>query len=104
MVEILVVVLFLLWLSGNLVIPGIVIPNFLLFSLNGHPITVWNLITFAIMVWLLGLLPTPFREVAGVILVLWVLSILGILAFAGLPNLLVIVLIIWLVASILKRH
>lgn len=104
MVEILVVVLIALWITGNLSIPGLVIPNWVLFSINGHKITLINLLLFLVMTWVTSLLPSPFREIAAVVLVLWVLSILGILAISGLANLLVVILIIWLVASIFKRH
>lgn len=104
MLEILVVVLIVLWLTGNLAIPGLAIPRVTLFSLNGHPITLWNILIFIVTVWAASLLPSPFKEIAGVLLVLWVLSLLGIIAFAGLTNLLVIVMIVWLVASLLKRR
>jgi hypothetical protein len=102
MLEILLIVLVVLWLTGNLTIPGVVIPDFLLFNINGHPITLWNVITFLVIVWILGLLPHPFKEIAGVLLILWVLSLLGIIAIAGLTNLIVIGIIVGIVAAIMK--
>lgn len=103
MLEVLLIVLVILWLTGNLSIPGIVIPDFLLFSFNGQPVTLWDLITFVIIVWILGLLPHPFKEIAAVLLVLWVLSVFGIIAIAGLTNLIVIGIIVGIIAAIMKN-
>lgn len=103
MLEILLAVLVILWLTGNLNIVGLEIPNYILFQLNGVDITLWNVIIFVVILWALGILPSPIREISGVLLVLWVLSILGILAIPGLTNLLVIAIIVGIVASILKR-
>jgi hypothetical protein len=104
MLEILLIVLVILWLTGNLSIPGIVIPDFLLFVVNGRSISLWDVITFVIIVWVLSLLPHPFREIAAVLLVLWVLSLFGILAIAGLANLIVIGIIIGIVAAIWQNR
>ncbi|HYD35372.1 MAG TPA: hypothetical protein VD999_04860 [Vitreimonas sp.] len=103
MIEILLVLLIILWLTGNLSIPGLVIPDFGLMVINGRMISLWDLLTFILILWILGLLPSPFREIAGILLILWVLSILGILAFAGLSNLLVIAIIVGIVASLFRR-
>jgi hypothetical protein len=103
MLEILVVLLILLWLTGNLHINGLTIPDFALFRLNGHVISLWDLLIFIIVLWAVGILPSPFRQIAGVLLVLWVLSVLGILAFAGLSNLLVIAIIVGIIVSIFQR-
>lgn len=73
-----------------------------LFVINGQTITLWNILILMVVGWLLGLLPSPFREIAGVILVLWVLSVLGILSFIpGLSNILVLVIILGLVFYII---
>jgi len=96
MLTVLLVLLIIFWLLG------INIPNVILFSLNGHPITLWNILMLIVICWLLGILPSPIREIAGVLLILWILSLLGIIAIAGLSNILVIALIIGLVIFILK--
>src|SRR5258708_1915670 len=103
MLEALLVILIFLWLTGNLHVRGLVIPDYNLFVINGRSITLINLFVFIVIAWAVGLLPSPFREIAGVLLVLWVLSILGILAIAGLANLLVIAVIVGIIASIVKR-
>ncbi len=104
MLEVIVVLLILLWLTGNLNISGLTIPDFALFQLNGQIISLWDLLIFIIVLWAIGILPSPFRQIAGVLLVLWVLSILGILAFAGLSNLLVIAIIVGIIVSIVQRR
>ena len=104
MLEILLVVLVVLWLTGNLNLGGLTIPDYTLIVINGQAITLWDLITFLIILWILGLLPSPFREIAGVLLVLWVLSLFAIIPIAGLSNLLIIAIIVGIVASIFRRH
>lgn len=102
MLEVILVVLILLWLTGNLHFTGLVIPDYVLFSLNGRPITLINLLVFIVIVWAIGVLPSPIREISGVLLLLWILSILGILAIAGLANLIVIAVIIGIVLALLN--
>ncbi len=103
MLEVILVLLVLLWLTGNLHINGITFPNAVLFSINGQAITLINVLIFFIIVSAIGLLPTPFREVAGVLFVLWLLSILGFLAIAGLSNIIVIAIIIGVVIAVLGK-
>lgn len=99
MVEILLVILVLLWVVGYLNIPGLVVPNITLFVVNSHPVTLVNLIIFLVIVWILGLLHSPIREIASVLLVLWVLSIFGFLAIPGLANIVFLVLVLGIFAS-----
>jgi hypothetical protein len=94
-------ILIVLWVLGYIQIPGFFIPNIVLFTINGQDITLWNLLIFAVIVWAIGILPTPFRQIAGVILILWLLSTLGLLTiFAGLPSLLVIAVIIAVIVAL----
>lgn len=99
MVGAIVVILIILWFLGYLRIDALPIPDIVLFSINGQPITLWSLLIFAVVLWAIGILPTPFRQIAMVLLVLWVLSVFGILAIAGLPSLLVIAIIAGIIAS-----
>lgn len=66
-------------------------------NINGHPINLWDIFVFLLIIWLIGVLPTPFRQIVTVLLILWLLSVLGILAIGGLSNLLLPLLIIGLV-------
>lgn len=98
MLEGLLIILIILWFLGYLRVDGLPpIPDFYLFSLNGQPITLWNILTLLVISALIGILPSPFREIAGVLLILWILSVLGILALGGLSSMLVIAIIVGLI-------
>lgn len=101
MLGLLLIVLVILWFLGYIQIPGFSIPNIVLFTINGQPITLLNLLIFIVITALIGILPSPLREIAGVVLILWILSILGIIAIAGFSNILVIVVIVGLVLYLL---
>src|SRR3989338_1379959 len=94
MLFIILVVLLGLRFLGYAPVAGVHIPNTVLFSINNHPITLWNvLIVFAVL-WAISILPRPFREIASVLLLLWVLSVVGIFAIAGLSNVILIAIIV----------
>lgn len=93
----LLVILIILWFFGYIQIQGLIIPDITLFVINGNPITLWNLLIFLVIAVIIGVLPNPFRAIASVFLVLWVLAVLGILAFAGLSNIIVIAIIVGLI-------
>lgn len=97
----LLVVLIILWFLGYISIPYIPIPNIVLFTINGQQITLWNLIIFLIVLALVEMLPRPLNWIAGVILIFWLLSTLGILAIPGLASILVIVVIVGLIIHLL---
>jgi hypothetical protein len=100
MLAALLVILIILWFLGYIHIDGLTIPDISLFTINGHTITLINLLTFLVISAIVGALPSPFRQIAGVALLLWVLSILGILAIGGLSSLLVIAIILGLIAYV----
>jgi hypothetical protein len=100
MVIAIVVILAILWFLGYAPISGISIPNLVLFSINNHPVTLWNILILLVVGWAIGILPRPFQAIAGILLLLWVLSVLGILAIAGLSSIIVLVIIIGLIISI----
>ena len=93
-------VLIVLWFFGYIHIQGISVPNFPLFSLNGHSINLWDLLIFFVILWVVEALPGPLRFIAGFLLLIWVLSTLGIIAVVGLSHLIVMVLIIGLILSL----
>ena len=95
-----VIILVILWFLGYSPISGISIPNIVLFTINSHPVTLWEILILAAISWAIGILPRPLQAVASVLLLLWVLSVLGILAIAGLPNIIVLVIIVGLTVSI----
>jgi len=96
-----VLILIVLWFFGYIHVQGITVPNFPLFSLNGHSISLWDLLIFIVILWAVEALPGPLRVIAGVLLVIWLLSTLGIIAVVGLSHIIVVVLIIGLVLAVL---
>ena len=98
----LLVILIILWLLGYIHISLFTIPDLTLLTLNGQPITLWDILILLVIGTVIGILPSPFREIAGVLLVLWILSVLGIIAIAGLSNLLIIAIIIGLILFLIR--
>ncbi|MBP9719058.1 MAG: hypothetical protein KBD46_01190 [Candidatus Levybacteria bacterium] len=97
----LLVILIVLWALGFLP-TDINIPNITFFVFNGRPITLIDLVVFGVIGWIVELLPSPFRLIASILLILWVLSVLGILAFTGLSQWLVLTIIVGLVFYIIR--
>jgi hypothetical protein len=100
MIIAIVIILAILWFLGYAPISGISIPNFVLFSINNHPVTLWNILILLVIGWAIGILPRPLQAVASILLLFWVLSVLGIFAIAGLSSIIVLVIIIGLIISI----
>lgn len=95
-----IIILIILWFLGYAPISGVAIPNIVLFTINNHAVTLWEILILAAVGWAISILPRPLQAVASVLLVLWLLSVLGILAVSGLPNIIVILIIIGLIVSI----
>jgi hypothetical protein len=100
MIIAIVIILAILWFLGYAPISGISIPNFVLFSINNHPVTLWNILILLVIGWAIGILPRPLQAVASILLLFWVLSVLGIFAIVGLSSIIVLVIIIGLIISI----
>jgi hypothetical protein len=90
--------LIVLWFLG---VNPIAALDFPLFTFRGHVIDLWDLVLFGVILWLIGILPSPFRQIAGVALVLWLLATFGILAIAGLSNIIILAVIVGLVFYII---
>ncbi|RJQ27533.1 hypothetical protein C4577_01135 [Candidatus Parcubacteria bacterium] len=95
-----IIILVILWFLGYAPISGISIPNIVLFSINNHTVTLWEIFILLTIGWAIGILPSQFQGVASLLLLLWVLSVLNILAVTGLSNIIVLVIIIGLIISI----
>lgn len=100
MAGLLIIILVLLYFFGYIQIPGLSIPNLSFFTFNGHPITLVTILIFLAILWAIGVLPSPLRQIAMVLVLLWILSTLGILAIAGLSNLIIIAILVGLVISL----
>lgn len=100
MIIAIIIILAVLWLLGYAPLAGISIPNAILFTINSHAITLWEILILLAVGWAIGILPRPLQMVASVLLLLWILSVLGIFAISGLSNIIVLVIIIGLIISI----
>lgn len=101
MVGAILLILVVLWFFGYIHIQGVSIPSYPLFVLNGHSISLWDLLVFLVILWAIEALPGPLRVIAGILLIIWALSALGIIAVVGISHIVIVVLIIALVLAIL---
>lgn len=99
-----IIILIVLWFLGYNPFSWVTIPDITLFTFNNHPITLWNVLIFLVIGWAIGILPTPLRQIASVLLALWVLSVLGVIGVAGLPSLIVIAVIVGLIFSLFSSR
>lgn len=97
-----IIILVLLWFFGYSPISGISIPNITLFSVYNHTVTLWELLILVVIGSAIGILPRPFKEIASILLLIWILSVLGIFAVTGLPNIIVVLIIIALILSVIR--
>ncbi len=106
MLAALIVLLVILWFFGYINVSGINFPDIRLFTVNGVDITLWNTLVLFLVIGAIGILPSPFRQIAGVLLVLWVLAVFGILSIAGLglPSILLMAIIVGLIASLMSHR
>lgn len=93
------VILFVLWLLGY---GPFQVLHLNLINLNGHVITVWDLIIFFVLIWLIDLLPSPFRQIAVVMFLIWIIAVLGFIAIPGLSSLLIISTVIGLLLYLIS--
>lgn len=100
--EIVFLFLIILWFLGYLTIPGLIIPRFPLFYIKGHPINLWDIFIFLLVLYAIDETPSPFREVFITLLILWLLSTFGIVALVGFSHILVLALIFALFLSLVE--
>jgi hypothetical protein len=70
--------------------------HFPLINFNGHIITLWDILILIAIVWIVTALPRIFRVIVAAFLVVWLLSLLGVITVSGLSNIVVVSLIIGL--------
>lgn len=97
MVIALLAALGILYFLGYIVVPWFSIPNILLFTIFGVNIYLFDLLIFIVLAWIVGILPSPLREIAFAVFVIWILAVLGIIAMPGLPGVLIVAFIAGLV-------
>lgn len=105
MLEALIVVLAILWFFGYIHITGINFPVINLFTINGHVISLLDLLILLLVMGAISVIPSPFREILGIFLILWILATLGIITLAGLglPSILLIIIVIALIVTLFNR-
>lgn len=102
MIEIVLIFLILLFILGYIDIPNLPLRDISLFNLFGQTITLYDLLIFALILWVIELLPWPFRGIAMALLVLWLLSFFGIIVIAGFSNIVVLGVIVGIIAYIVR--
>lgn len=102
MIAFILLLLIIFWLLGYIQIPGFILPNPTIFIFNNQLITLFNIFIFLLIVWLIGLLPSPFWEIAMLMLILWILSTIGLIVVSGLSNILIIAVIFSLIFYLLS--
>lgn len=98
MLGVIIVLLIVLWILGYVNIPSVKIPNFELFTINKHQIDLYDLLVFILISWAIGILPSPFRQIASAGLILWVLALIGIVNISGLSTIIFIAIVVGLIA------
>ena len=98
----LLAVLIVLWALGYVPLGGISIPDTTFFVINGHSITLLNIIVLVVVAWIVELLPSPFRLIASILLLLWALSVIGIFGFTNAAEWLELTIIVGLAFYILR--
>ena len=83
-------ILFLFWLMGY---GPFQVLHIILLRFNGLAITIWDVLIFLVLIWLVGSLPSPFRQIAVIFILIWILSLLGVIAVAGLSSILIIAIV-----------
>jgi hypothetical protein len=103
MLHVVLAVFIVLWLLGAVQINGFTLPHLSLFTVNNHVVTLANLLLMLATIWLIDLLPSPFRQIAALLLLLYVLSILGVIAIAGFSNIIAVAIIVGVVIALFQK-
>ena len=102
MLSLILILLVVLFILGYLQIPAFPITDIILFVFLGRAISLYDLLLFGLILWIIQALPWPFRGLATLIMALWLLSFFGIIAIPGFSNILVIALIVGMIGYIFR--
>lgn len=104
MLAILFLVLIALWFLGYIRIEGFNLPEIILFTVNGRPITLWDILILVAVAWAISIIPSPIKQIVGILLILWILVVLGILSIGTFPlaSILVLAIIVGIIAVLLS--
>lgn len=101
MLQVVLALLIVLWFLGYVHLPYIPIPVVPLFGLGNRVVTLYDVLIFLLIIMVVEVLPSPFKQIAGVMLILWLLSLVGLLVIANLSSMLVLAIIVGLIAYLL---
>ncbi|HSW97458.1 MAG TPA: hypothetical protein VLF89_06555 [Candidatus Saccharimonadales bacterium] len=102
MLAIIIILLIVLWYLGYIQIPALPFLNNTVFVINSHPVTIWEVLVLLVIAWAIGVLPSPLKQIAGVLLILWILATLGFIAVVGFSSIVVIAIIVGLIFFFLE--
>ncbi|MBP7967008.1 hypothetical protein KAZ66_01930 [Candidatus Woesebacteria bacterium] len=102
MLSLILILLVILFILGYLQIPAFTLTDMTLFIFLGRAISLYDILIFGLILWIIQAFPWPFRGLASLILVLWLLSFFGIIAIPGFSNLLIFTLIVGIIAYIFR--
>lgn len=102
MAGIILLIMVVLYFYGYVQIPGVTVPNPILFTLHGESISLAAVLIFLAIIWTISILPPILRIIGIILLVAWTLTELGFVVIAGLSNFIAIAVIISLFVIIFR--
>ncbi len=99
MILAILLILVIFWFMGYGPYAALRVP---LFDFRTTTINLWDILIFLLIVWMIDLLPSPIRQIAIVLLLIWLLATLGIIAVPQFSSIVVIALIAGLVIFLLS--
>jgi hypothetical protein len=100
----LIAVVVVLWLLGIIQIPWLTLPRIPVFMVFGTTITLTRLLILALIIWLAMSLGSPFRQIVWAFVILWLLSVFGLISIGSMSTLIIIAIVVGLILSLVQRH
>jgi hypothetical protein len=102
MLALIIILLIAFWYLGYVQIPAFPLLNHTAIVIGNHSVTIWEILILLVVSWAVGVLPSPIRQIAAVLLILWILATLGFIAVAGFSSIVVIAIIVGLIFFFLE--
>lgn len=93
MLGLILVLLIIFWFMGYGPLAALRFP---LFYLGHFRVDLWNILIFLLIIWLIDSLPGALRSIVVIALVIWLLSLFGVIAVPMFSNLIIIAVIVGL--------
>jgi len=94
MAGIILLLMVLLYFYGYVQVPGITVPNPILFTIHGQTVSLAAFLIFFAILWTISVLPPVLRIIGMILLVAWTLTELGFVVIAGLSNFIALAIIV----------